>query len=177
MDTKSVSHIFWQSENSRNLVVCLTSALPSLWRRAHWTLLLDPVRQDVSHGAAVLVKSDVEAIGVDLRTVGDFKHWFKANALLTCITKQCRVLCKTTQTLLIKIRLFWSAETSDLISKGGTLISLIHASITMMFLLIMLLVIFFTCSLFFYVLGKNNSIHNLIITDIKTGLQIGAAWY
>lgn len=37
-------------------------------------LVFSPVGEDVSHGAAHLVEAQVEAIGVDLRTVCDFKH-------------------------------------------------------------------------------------------------------
>lgn len=37
-------------------------------------LVFTPVGEDVSHGAAGLVKAQVEAIGVNLGTVRDFKH-------------------------------------------------------------------------------------------------------
>ena len=39
-----------------------------------WPLILSPVRQDVSHRATGLVKTQVEAVGMNLRTVCDFKH-------------------------------------------------------------------------------------------------------
>lgn len=48
-------------------------------------LVLGPVGEDVSHRAAAFVKANVEAVGVDLRTVCDLKHRLKANALLSCI--------------------------------------------------------------------------------------------
>lgn len=42
--------------------------------RVQWPLILSPVRQDVSHRAGGLVKTQVEAVGMNLRTVSDFKH-------------------------------------------------------------------------------------------------------
>lgn len=46
-------------------------------------LIFHPVGEDVSHGAAVLVKAKVEAIGVDLRTVCDLEHRLEANSFLS----------------------------------------------------------------------------------------------
>lgn len=40
--------------------------------------------EDVSHGPTGLVEEQVEAIGVNLRTVGDFKHRLEANSFLSC---------------------------------------------------------------------------------------------
>lgn len=37
-------------------------------------LIFSPVGEDVSHGAAGLVEEQMEAIGVNLGTVCDFKH-------------------------------------------------------------------------------------------------------
>lgn len=38
------------------------------------SLIFNPVREDVSHGATGLVETQVEAIGVNLWTIGDFEH-------------------------------------------------------------------------------------------------------
>lgn len=38
-----------------------------------WPLLVDPVGKDVTHGATGLVEAQVEAIGVNLRAISDFK--------------------------------------------------------------------------------------------------------
>lgn len=38
------------------------------------SLIFSPVREDVSHGATGLVETQVEAIGVNLWTIGDFEH-------------------------------------------------------------------------------------------------------
>lgn len=50
-------------------------------------LILGPVGEDVSHGAAVPVEAQVEAVGVDLRTICDLKHRLEANPFLPCIKK------------------------------------------------------------------------------------------
>lgn len=47
-------------------------------------LIFSPVGEDVSHGATGLVKAQVETIGVNLRTVCDFKHGLEADSLLSC---------------------------------------------------------------------------------------------
>ena len=46
------------------------------------SVLPDPVRQDVSHRAALHIKADVEAIRVNLRAVCDSEHRLETNALL-----------------------------------------------------------------------------------------------
>lgn len=65
-----------------------------LGNRGHRPLHLHPVRQDVSHGATGLVKLDMEVVGVNLRTVCDFKYRFKANAFLPCIKRNTFTMTK-----------------------------------------------------------------------------------
>lgn len=38
-----------------------------------WPLVIGPVGKDVAHGAAGLVETQVETIGVNLRAICDFK--------------------------------------------------------------------------------------------------------
>lgn len=47
------------------------------------SLVVDPVWQDVSHGATGLVEAQMESVRVDLRTVSHLEHGFKAYSLLT----------------------------------------------------------------------------------------------
>ncbi len=58
----------------------------------HRLLIFSPVGEDVSHGATGLVEAYVEAIGVNLRTVCDFKHRLEADALLPCVNGPSRTL-------------------------------------------------------------------------------------
>ena len=51
---------------------------------SHGSLLLHPAGEDVAHGAAVLVKADVEVVGVDLGAVRHFEHRLEPDALLPC---------------------------------------------------------------------------------------------
>ena len=47
-------------------------------------VLPDPVREDVSHRTTLHIEADVEAIRVNLRTVGDSEHRLEPDALLPC---------------------------------------------------------------------------------------------
>lgn len=47
-------------------------------------LVVGPVGEDVAHGAAGFVETQVETTGVNLRTICDFKDWFETDAFLSC---------------------------------------------------------------------------------------------
>lgn len=53
-------------------------------REVQGPLVLQPVGEDVAHGAAGLVEAQVEAVGVDLGAVCHLKHRLETDPFLTC---------------------------------------------------------------------------------------------